>query len=742
MMGHMGMDKRLSSIHNLYMAMARGEATGFTVPAFNLRGMTEELAQGIFEAAKETKTSSLVLEIARSEMKYTAQPPLEFVRRVLVGANAASWTGPIFIQGDHSQAKAQTPGEMAPGEIERIKKLIDAEIEAGFYNIDIDASTLVDNSLPSVDEQQGENARVTAVLVKYIRERQPRGVEISIGGEIGHIGDRNSDEDDLRSFDKLFRKEYGSELVGLSKVSVQTGTAHGGHMKSDGTMEEMKIDFDVIERLSKVAKKMGMAGVVQHGASTLPEDMFDKFPVAGAIEIHLSTGWQNMILDHPDFPPDLLQEIYAWVDQSKGSERKNGESDKQFYYRMRKFAWGEFKTKIDKLDTKFKMTIKDEMKNRCMQLFKELKVENTDQVVEKYVNTHEGSELRSVEQADVRGKRIIVRVDWNVTLGKALQIVDDTRIVRTLPTIKWLMAHGALQIVLMSHLGKPSFAPVELRSGEGRGKFSLKPIVEYAEKLIGEKIVLCDTATQCQSDTSKLIMLENLRLWEGEDKNDPEFAKRLASLGEIYVNEAFGECHRSSASIVGIPKYLPSYGGFWLRDEVETILRVRDNPEHPYVVVMGGAKVDDKIKLIEVLSKRADTILLGGKLANEYVQRGIKVGGQAKIMVPLEGSNLLDIGAHTQALYVREIAKAKTIVWNGPMGKVEEVQYRAGTEAIYIAINANEVAYTLVGGGDTLAAITQEQHLTRIDHVSTGGGAMLKLLESGSLVGIEKLMNC
>ena len=352
------------------------------------------------------------------------------------------------------------------------------------------------------------------------------------------------------------------------------------------------------------------------------------------------------------------------------------------------------------------------------------------------------SKLRSVEQADVRGKRIIVRVDWNVTLGKALQIVDDTRIVRTLPTIKWLMAHGALQIVLMSHLGKPSFALVELRSGEGRGKFSLKPIVEYAEKLIGEKIVLCDTATQCQSDTSKLIMLENLRLWEGEDKNDPEFAKRLASLGEIYVNEAFGECHRSSASIVGIPKYLPSYGGFWLRDEVETILRVRDNPEHPYVVVMGGAKVDDKIKLIEVLSKRADTILLGGKLANEYVQRGIKVGGQAKIMVPLEGSNLLDIGAHTQALYVREIAKAKTIVWNGPMGKVEEVQYRAGTEAIYIAINANEAAYTLVGGGDTLAAITQEQHLTRIDHVSTGGGAMLKLLESGSLVGIEKLMNC
>gem|GEM_PF-141392 len=342
----------------------------------------------------------------------------------------------------------------------------------------------------------------------------------------------------------------------------------------------------------------------------------------------------------------------------------------------------------------------------------------------------QGSELKTVEQVDVVGKRVIVRVDWNVTLGRALQIVDDTRIVRTLPTIKWLLDHGAKQVVLMSHLGK---------TGE---KKTLQPIVEYASKLIGQAIVLKSTMEWCQSDTvSRLMMLENLRMWEGEDKNDPEFARELASLGDMYVDEAFGEAHRESASIVGIPQYLPSYAGLWLRDEVEMILKVRENPEHPYVVVMGGAKVDDKIKLIEILSQRADTILLGGRLANEYVQRGMKVSGKAKILVPVEGSNLLDIGIETQKLYEIEIAKAKTVVWNGPMGKVEEVEYQAGTRAIYEAITANVDAYTLVGGGDTLASIGKEEHFNRIDHVSTGGGAMLKLLETGDLVGLAPLRN-
>jgi 3-phosphoglycerate kinase len=329
----------------------------------------------------------------------------------------------------------------------------------------------------------------------------------------------------------------------------------------------------------------------------------------------------------------------------------------------------------------------------------------------------------------VRGKRVIVRVDWNVTLGKALQIVDDTRIVRTLPTIKWLLQKGAKQVILMSHLGK------------AEEKKSLRSVVEYASKLLGEEIKLGETIQQTNKLTNKLVMLENLRFWEGEEENDQNFAKDLTGFGDIYVNEAFGESHRAVASIVGIPKYLPSYGGIWLQDEMETILKVRENPEHPYVVVMGGAKVEDKIKLIEVLSQSADTILLGGKLANEYVQRGMKVSGKARIITPVEGSNLLDIGVETQKLFAREIAKAKTVVWNGPMGMAEDTQYQEGTRAIYEAITANESAYTLVGGGDTLASIGKEEHLNRIDHVSTGGGAMLKLLENGELVGIQALRN-
>lgn len=338
------------------------------------------------------------------------------------------------------------------------------------------------------------------------------------------------------------------------------------------------------------------------------------------------------------------------------------------------------------------------------------------------------SQIRRVEQAEVLGKRVVVRVDWNVTLGKTLQIVDDTRIVRTLATIKWLLGQGARQVILISHLGK------------AEEKRSLKPVVEYASSLIGEPIKLVPQFSSFPSfQSEKLLMMENLRLWEGEEANDPTFAQELASLGDIYVNEAFGESHREVASIVGIPRYLPAYAGMWLMDEEETILKVRDNPERPYIVVMGGAKVKDKIKLIEILSHSADTILLGGKLANEYVQQGIKVSGKAKIVTPLEGSDILDIGLETQKLYASEIMKAKTVAWNGPMGMVEDERYRAGTYAIFEAMVENESAYTLVGGGDTLSAIGKEEHLQRIDHVSTGGGAMLKLLEKGSLVGIEAL---
>lgn len=727
----MSRDLRLSSIHELYMAMARGEVAGFTVPAFNLRGMTEELAQGIFEAAKETETGAIILEIARSEMTYTKQPPHEFVRRVLIGADRAHWTGPIFIQGDHSQAKADIPGKIAPGEMEKIKNLIDVEIEAGFFNIDIDASTLVDVSLPTVTEQQMVNATVTAELAGYIRERQPIGCQISIGGEIGHIGDKNSSEEDLNCFMQIFREKYDQKNAGLSKVSVQTGTSHGGRMLSDGRMEQMSVDFQVIDKLSRLSRKMGMAGVVQHGASTLPESMFGEFPKYGANEIHLSTGWQNMIMDNRSFPPDLKKDIYEWVKMEKGGERKSDETDDQFFYKYRKYAWGEFKDRLDMSSNSFKQTIINEMKNRCIALFRELKVNGTAKVVDKYiklpVQSIQDKKIRMIDTVDVRGKKVIVRVDWNVTFGKALQIVDDTRIVRTIPTIKWLIEHGAKQVVLLSHLGK------------SEEKKSLESVGIYASKLIGSEVVFCPTFAEIKNSAEQIVLLENLRLWEGEDKNDLEFAKDLSILGDIYVNEAFGESHREVASIVGITHFMPSYAGLWLEDEVKTIMRVRREPERPFVVVMGGAKVDDKIKLIEVLSQQADTILLGGKLANEYVQKGMSVSGKARILTPSEGSDIKDIGIKTQERYSSEIALAKLVVWNGPMGMVEDEKYKSGTLAIYQSITENEDAYTVVGGGDTLASIGKLEHLSRIDHVSTGGGAMLKLLETGSLIGVEVL---
>ncbi len=336
--------------------------------------------------------------------------------------------------------------------------------------------------------------------------------------------------------------------------------------------------------------------------------------------------------------------------------------------------------------------------------------------------------LRLINSCDVAGKRVVVRVDWNVTLGKALQIIDGTRIIRTLPTINWLKNNGAKQIILLSHLGK------------AEEKRSLEPVVGYAEQLLGEEISLHSTAEQCQSDTvSRVIMLENVRLWAGEDSNDPSFARELSSLGELYVNEAFGECHRESASIVGIAEYLPAYAGLWLEEEVTAILKVRENPEHPFVVVMGGAKVADKLPLLKLLSERADTILVGGRLANELQGESTKLVGRAKIILPVEGSEILDIGEETRKIFAEEIKKAKTIVWNGPMGMVEDVRYRAGTEAVFEAIVRNKGAYSLVGGGDTLAALGNEAQVAEIDHVSTGGGAMLSLLEKGDLPGLMML---
>lgn len=375
--------------------------------------------------------------------------------------------------------------------------------------------------------------------------------------------------------------------------------------------------------------------------------------------------------------------------------------------------------------------------------------------------------MKLVHELDPRGKRILVRVDWNVTLGKALQIVDDTRIVRTLPTIRYLLEKGAAQVILMSHLGKPQGADPH---------FSLAPVVRYASRLLHTQITLVPSYDHIPED--RVVMLENLRFHEGEEKNDPSFAGQLARMGDYYVNEAFGESHRESASIVGVPRLLPHYAGLWFAEEVEALLKVRNNPLRPLVVVMGGAKMEDKITLLEFFHKIADVVLLGGGIANTFLaSQGKEIGlslfepkmtynavrllhssDGARIVLPTDAvireenevfkgsvedveniDSIEDIGPTTRAVYAEEIARAKMVIWNGPMGRVEDEECREGTQAIFDALVANSASYRLVGGGDTLASIGKEEHLTTIDHVSTGGGAMLKLLEAGTLPGIEAL---
>lgn len=339
--------------------------------------------------------------------------------------------------------------------------------------------------------------------------------------------------------------------------------------------------------------------------------------------------------------------------------------------------------------------------------------------------------MRSIQEANLTSKRVIVRVDWNVELGKAMKVIDDTRIERTIPTLEWIIEREPEKVVLIAHLGRPD--------GRVVSELSLGPVVEYATKLLGRDIELSGSIEKVRSSSAGVVILENVRFFPGEKVNDPEFARNLASLGDIYVNEAFGEAHRVSASSVGIPGILPGYAGMDFMREVEVLGKIMRGPERPFVVIVGGAKVKDKMGVLDAMSHAADVILLGGKLANEFQKNNLNLSGKARVIVPIEGDDLLDIGEKTRDVFSGVIAKAKTVVWSGPMGMVEDERYKAGTHAVYEALTQNEPAMVVVGGGDTIAAIHEERHLERIDFVSTGGGAMLEYLEKGTLPAIEAL---
>jgi fructose/tagatose bisphosphate aldolase len=375
-----------SSIQGLYTARGRGEVSGFTVPAVNIRGMAYDMSRALFRAMKATGAAATAFELARSEMGYTFQEPAEIAAVVLAAAIAENYQGPVFIQGDHFQANAKKFATDPEAEAGALEDLIRKAVAAQFYCIDIDASTLVDLTFDKVADQQAPNSKLTARLAKLVRDLEPEGVTISIGGEIGEVGKENSTVEELTAYVDCFRDIVGPDFLGLSKVSVQTGTTHGGIPLPDGTIASVAIDFDTLRDLSRVSReKFGMAGAVQHGASTLPDDLFHKFPEIETAEIHLATGFQNLIMDHDHFPRPLLGEMHVYANRELSDERKQGETDVQFFYKTRKKAWGPFKRQVWDLPPDIRESLSGALQAKFEFLIRQLKATDTRDMTLRHV---------------------------------------------------------------------------------------------------------------------------------------------------------------------------------------------------------------------------------------------------------------------------------------------------------------------------------------------------------------------
>lgn len=388
----------------------------------------------------------------------------------------------------------------------------------------------------------------------------------------------------------------------------------------------------------------------------------------------------------------------------------------------------------------------------------------------------------TIRDINVTGKRILVRVDFNVPLDKKGNITNDTRIVAALPTIKYLMEHNA-KIILMSHLGRPD--------GDVMPEYKMDPVAKRLGELLGVNVIKLDDCIGEEVETrvnqmkeKEVILLENLRFHKGETKNDPEFAKSLAKLGDIYVNDAFGTAHRAHASTAGVASYLPAVAGFLMEKEVEYLGKVLHSPERPLVAVLGGSKVSDKIAVMENLIPRVDYLIVGGGMAFTFLKiNGFSIGKSlldpnlepakniitkckekgVKLLLPVdvicateikEGipvkevsvENIpddmmgLDIGTKTIQLFEDALKNAKTVMWNGPMGVFELSEFANGTNAIAEYI-AGLQATTVVGGGDSVAAVDKLGISQKFTHVSTGGGASLEFLEGKELPGVAVLKN-
>ena len=388
--------------------------------------------------------------------------------------------------------------------------------------------------------------------------------------------------------------------------------------------------------------------------------------------------------------------------------------------------------------------------------------------------------LRTLESLDVQGKRVLVRVDFNVPI-KDGSITDDSRITAAIPTINALLSRGAA-VILCSHLGRPK--------GQVRTEFSLKPVAGHLSELLGQEVkfandVVGDSATSLANDLQpgQVLLLENLRFEPGEEKNDPELAKQLAGLADAYVNDAFGAAHRAHASTAAVASELPSAAGLLMASEIDALSKVLERPEKPLVVILGGAKVSDKIGVIESFLGKADAILIGGGMANTFLAaRGIDIGKSlveedridlarsltsnaieagVELLLPVDvqvapgldqpdaaevisadvdvgDRMILDVGPETIHQFDEWIGRAGTIVWNGPMGVFETPPFDAGTRGVAAAV-AVASGFTVVGGGDSIAALQVLELADEIDHVSTGGGASLEFLEGKKLPGIAAL---
>ena len=378
-----------ASIQSLYEAMGKGEVSGFTVPAINIRGLTYDVAQAVFRAAKKGDAGPVIFEIARAEIGYTRQRPQEYACAVLAAAIKTGWRGQVFLQGDHFQINAKRFAAEGERETQAVRDLIREAILASFYNIDIDTSTLVDLSHPTIKDQQRLNFTLAAELTALIRDLEPDGITVSVGGEIGEVGGKNSTVEELQAFMDGYLEELekgGRTLKGISKISVQTGTTHGGVPLADGTVAKVKIDFEVLQRLSETARaRYGLAGAVQHGASTLPDEAFDRFPATQTAEIHLATGFQNIIYDSESFPGRLRAKVYDHLRSELKGEWKEKDTEEQFIYKTRKKGFGPFKQELWELPADVRDEICAELEGKFAFLFDKLKINGTRQLLDRFV---------------------------------------------------------------------------------------------------------------------------------------------------------------------------------------------------------------------------------------------------------------------------------------------------------------------------------------------------------------------